>query len=193
MADILTDADRGLIATDLLDCNENRVRDLVDDFTRRIYEGQQTEHDLWFGSILEALSEDHFRPFRASGRMTRADIVTMFELAVADALDEARAWFDDDPAEYERYCHSDPHKDHPWGNDTLARCRLFIETTTPYQVWRFYKGVDQAALEALRDNLLAMAFVGEDTEYIGDRTHQATEDAIKALSEILDAQVTSAG
>lgn len=190
MADILTDADKEAIRTDLLDDDQGRILIELEDFARRIYEGQRTEHDRWFGSILQALSEDHFSPFNRTGTTTRADIVEAFNAAVTEAQDEDIAWFDDDPVSF-RDCHRDrdPRKDHLWGNDIVARCRLFIDTATPYRVWRFYQGIQQAALESLKDNLLTMAFLGEGEGYVGDRVQRATEEAIKALSDDLDRRV----
>jgi len=141
----------------------------------------QTPFDTWFGSILEALSEGAFHPFYGPGYILRRDIEERFEEAVAEPIKE----YEKDPIAYIETHKVSPREEHPWGNEVVARCRLFIETATPYSVWKFYDAVRRNALAALDEGLVEMAFLGEPS-YVARAAAWAREDALRSLIKDLD-------
>ena len=180
-----------------LDDGPDDVADEVTSFAVPYVAGRQTQYDVWFGSMLEWLSDGNFTPFSGKGakaNVTRDQMKGDFEEAVLKAVDEATEWFQDDPDDYkEANDGKDPNEEHPWSNETVDRCRLFFVTGTAYMVWKFCQGVRQAALDALDENIVSMAFLGEDIDRVGIATDRATDLALRALMDELDARVAEMG
>lgn len=144
------------------------------------------EFDLWLGSILEALSEGAFSPFRGAGPTTRQEIEAGFEEEVAEILAAHLDDYKEDPDAYLKRYGSSPEARHPWGDEVVARCRLFIKTATPHSVWEFYETVRRKAVSALEESLVEMAFLDDESPRVARAAARAREEALRSLIEDLD-------
>ena len=86
-------------------------------------------------------------------------MVRVFEGQADEALEDDKAWFEDDPEGFRkakpRATITDGVPEHPWGEDILARCRRWL-SATDYEVWKVYEDCRTAAKDALRDCLLGL-------------------------------------
>jgi len=183
MIDILTDNDIKSIRADLINDDVGDVRRSVERFMKPVYEGQPSQFDVWFGSILEDLSEECFHPFHFDVCISHTDIVRKFQEEMNKISAEHIEEYDSCPSVYPG---KDPHTEHPWGNDIISRCLTFIRTATPYTVWCFYRDVRQAALEALEEDLVVMTFINQGHSRVAKTSMRAKEQALALLRANLD-------
>ncbi|MFA6234137.1 MAG: hypothetical protein WC824_08125 [Bacteroidota bacterium] len=145
------------------------------------FPGHQTSFDRWFGCILEKLSEGNFHPYLRPVHVTRKEITEAFKERISGILTEHIAEFDEDPKSYLEFHKNDPRGNHPCGNEVVDRCYKFLETATPYSVWKFYRQVKNAVAEAVEENLVTMAF----QEGLGSNLDEVAENAmLKALDKL---------
>ena len=150
-------------------------------FVTSSHDSLPSEFDTWFGYILAELTELRM-DFMDS--WTKVQIVDQFEQSSNRAFQEAVEDYQDDPQG-----NPDPKVNHPWGNIVMARCRKFIETATPYSVWKLKQDIQVAAEITLGNTLTAMAFLDLDGQEIAKATQKAREEAVRALKTELNQQV----
>jgi len=164
----------------------------VRSFTTTAHAYVQPGFGLWLLNGLEYLSDGCFSlQSRPMGLIvTREYLRDSFEAAAKQTLADHQEWLADDPEDY-RKTHPDNTdlKAHPWGDDTLALCRAWLQIS-PYRVWKLHKSLLEHAMGIVEEGLYDLAS-GADAgcefgSHLADRTYKLFQDEMKGISNRLE-------
>lgn len=144
---------------------------------------------LWAATILGFLTDGAFMDSclypSSNGRVKAAqsieELKAHFEEAAAEA-DQIRIDEQADP-ECAPYWHHHPEGEHAWGNDTMDTARRWLaDAESPYNVWRLFREVENAAQAAVRDNLLALS-IGKGSPEIARASEAKLDEILMTLDK----------
>jgi len=143
---------------------------------------------LWVGTILERLSDDCFtlpRVTRPLKPLTFEGLKDKFLRDADDALGEHQDWWEQDPDDYRINFHRDFDGKHPWGDENVAACKKWLDTVTPYSVWRIANAVQEAVHVEVEDHLLTLSMDGSGSHKLTDAAQRTFDEQVTALWETL--------
>jgi len=94
--------------------------------------------------------------------VTVKGLIAEIEKVLTEAQKEAVDEYDHDPEDYLRYHRSNPHEEHPWGEDCVALIRAWCQADE-FEWFMVHRNVKEATESAISENLWEMTMWEDDS------------------------------